>query len=115
MLLLSCSQDSNIVQDLTCVESEYEYVDILAFRFGGQSGSALVTFHVTAIVCLGGADSNECEDECLFCDLSSDGISRKRRSVDVDRAVKTKYYLEAGPYKFGKVDKKNQKGLCLLR
>jgi len=96
--------------------ADYETVDFLAFRFGGQSGSTLVTFSVTAIVCLAEESGNQCEIECSDCPASGiDGPGRKGRSVDVDRAIKTKYYLEVGPYKFGKVDKKNQKGLCLLR
>lgn len=115
MLLLSCSQDAGIVTDLTCADAEVEQVDFLAFRFGGQSGFVSVTFFVTAIVCLPDEDSNRCDTDCLTCEFSSDGPSFERRSVDVNRVVKTKYYLEVGPYKFGKVNKKNQKGLCLLR
>ena len=110
LLLLSCSNDPNIVTSLTCDQTEEEEVHFLAFRFGGQSEDASVTFSVTAIVCLP-ESSSECYLDCDECGFGSGFPGRKRRSLDVDRAVKTKYYLEVGPYKFGNVNKKNQKGL----
>jgi len=73
----------------------------------------LVTFEVTAIVCLPDEADNQCDLDCIYCDMSGGGF-RKRRSLDINRAKETKFYLKAGPYKFGNVDKKNQQGLCLF-
>lgn len=109
LLLLSCSEDPALVTNgPTCDADNDEQFTFKVFRFSGQSDS--VTFAVTAIVCLSDDDNSQCKVECGDCSGSG---RRKRRSVNVKKALETKYYLKAGPYKFGNVDK-NQKGLRLF-
>ena len=80
----------------------------------------MVTFEATAIVCLPEEVDNQCVLGCSGCigdiidigdlDLGRD-VTRKRRSLDVNRVKETKFYLKAGPYKFSNVNKKNQQGM----
>ena len=91
----------------------------MAFRFAGQSDSfinALVTFEVTAIVCLPEEINNQCDIGCAICEMIREGGQpfRKRRSLDINRVKETKFYLKAGPYKFSNVNKKSQQGMCVF-
>ena len=120
LFLHSCSNYPEVISDSTCSNGMYEQVDLVAFRFAGQSDSfvnALVTFEVTAIVCLPDEINNQCDIGCAICEMSSPGGAppfRKRRSLDINRVKETKYYLKAGPYKFSNVNKKNQQGMYVF-
>ena len=96
MLLLSCSDDTERVNNPQCNVGNVE--DFLltngAFRFTGQTGNSSVTFHVTAVVCLDDGLTSQCETECANCG------SRRKRRESVQESLETKYYLTAGPYKF---------------
>ena len=127
------------MSDSTCDNDNDEEVGFRAFRFAGQldtPSNALVTFEVTAIVCLPDELGNQCYLDCLECNglvsdsrkrrslrdgndcLECNGLvsdSRKRRSLrDGNRIKEAKFYLKAGPYKFATVGKKNQQGVCLF-
>ena len=107
-LLLSCSNNTNVVNNLQCSVGKVEDFILTngAFRFSGQTGNSSVTFYVTAVVCLNNPSTSQCEIECASC---GGGIGRKRRE-SLKESLETKYYLTAGPYKFSNVEQV-QKGL----
>ncbi|XP_078376000.1 ZP domain-containing protein-like [Oculina patagonica] len=100
-----CSDNPALVNDPQCNVNNVEDFAFTqgAFRFTGQTDGALVTFHITAEVCLDDASLSQCEDECDFC--ANPG--RKRRE-SVKEALTTKYYLTVGPYKFANVEQEQK-------
>ena len=104
LLHLRCSNDTSIVGNPECgVDNVEDFVLTRgAFRFTGQTGDSSVTFHVTAVVCLNNRSTSQCEIECAACS-SGDGYRRKRRDT-VKESLASRFYLNAGPYKFANVE-----------